>query len=118
MANGHTTQNKPAALTRQLGLFDTIMLYVGIVLGSGIFLTTGLMAQALPSVWLILAAWTIGGLLTLAGSLVFAELGASLPEAGGQYVYLREAFGPLAGFLFGWVSFTVYMSGSIAGLAE
>ena len=117
MANGHTTRNKPAALTRQLGLFDTIMLYVGIVLGSGIFLTTGLMAQALPSVWLILAAWTFGGLLTLAGSLIFAELGASLPEAGGQYVYLREAYGPLAGFLFGWVSFTVYISGAIAGLS-
>lgn len=117
MTNGHTTQNKPAALTRQLGLFDTIMLYVGIVLGSGIFLTTGLMAQALPSVWLILAAWIVGGLLTLAGSLIFAELGASLPEAGGQYVYLREAYGPLAGFLFGWVSFTVYISGAIAGLS-
>lgn len=106
-----------SGLIRQLGLFDSTMIIVGIVLGSGIFLTTGIMAKSLPSASLILLAWLVGGLITVAGALTYAELGASLPDAGGQYVYLREAFGPLAGFLFGWVMFLVYMSGGIAGLA-
>jgi len=99
-----------------LGLFDSTMLMVGIVLGSGIFITTGIMAQHLPSVWLILAAWMVGGVLTLAGAFAFAELGAAIPEAGGPYVYLRKAYGPLVGFLFGWVTFAVYLTGAIAGL--
>ena len=73
---------------------------MGIVIGSGIFLTTGIMAQAIPSALLILLAWLVGGLLILAGALTYAELGVSLPEAGGQYVYLREAYGHLYGFLF------------------
>jgi APA family basic amino acid/polyamine antiporter len=89
----------------------------GIVIGSGIFLTTGIMAKSLPSASLILLAWLVGGLITLAGALTYAELGASLPHAGGQYVYLREAFGPVFGFMFGWLMFLVYMTGGIAGLA-
>lgn len=105
-----------AQLVRQLGLFDTTMLIVGIVIGSGIFLTTGLMAQNIPSAPLILLAWLLGGLHALAGALTYAELGAAMPEAGGQYVYLREAYGPLAGFIFGWISFTAYLTGIIAGL--
>jgi len=105
------------SLVRQLGLFDSTMVMVGIVIGSGIFLTTGIMAKNIPSGGLILLAWTVGGLLTLAGALTYAELGAAMPEAGGQYVYLREAYGPMAGFLFGWISFLVYMTGGIAGLA-
>jgi APA family basic amino acid/polyamine antiporter len=104
-------------LVRQLGLFDSTMIMSGIVIGSGIFLTTGIMAQYLPSPGLILLAWAVGGLITLAGALTYAELGACLPEAGGQYVYLREAYGPLPGFLFGWQLFLVYMTGGIAGLA-
>lgn len=103
-------------LVRQLGLFDSTMILVGIVIGSGIFLTTGIMAKSIPSPSLILLAWIVGGLLALAGALTYAELGASLPEAGGQYVYLREAYGPLSGFLFGWISFMVYMPGSVAAL--
>jgi len=93
------------------------MIMVGIVLGSGIFLTTGIMAESLPSASMILLVWIIGGLLTLAGALTYAELGAAMPEAGGQYVYLKKAYGPLFGFLFGWILFLVYMSGGIAGLA-
>jgi APA family basic amino acid/polyamine antiporter len=89
---------------------------MGIIIGSGIFLTTGIMAQAVPSVPLILLAWLLGGLLVLAGALTYAELGISLPEAGGQYVYLREAYGHLFGFLFGWKMFLVNMTGSIAAL--
>ena len=88
-------------LTRQLGLFDSTMIMMGIVIGSGIFLTTGIMARSIPSPGLILLAWLIGGLLTLAGALTYAELGAAIPEAGGQYVYLKQAYGPLLGFLFG-----------------
>jgi APA family basic amino acid/polyamine antiporter len=104
-------------LIRQLGLFDSTMIMAGIVIGSGIFVTTGIMAKSLPSAGLILLAWLVGGLITLAGALTYAELGASLPHAGGQYVYLREAFGPVPGFLFGWLMFLVYMTGGIAGLA-
>jgi APA family basic amino acid/polyamine antiporter len=103
-------------LIRQLGLFDSTMVMMGIVIGSGIFLTTGIMAQAVPSVPMILLAWLLGGLLILAGALTYAELGISLPEAGGQYVYLREAYGHLFGFLFGWKTFLVNMTGSIAAL--
>jgi len=103
-------------LTRKLGLFDSSMMMIGVVLGSGIFLTTGIMAQSLPSAGLILLTWALGGFIILAGALTYAELGAALPEAGGQYVYLREAYGPLPGFLFGWKLFLVNMTGSIAAL--
>jgi APA family basic amino acid/polyamine antiporter len=103
-------------LIRRLGLFDSTMMMMGIVIGSGIFLTTGIMAEGIPSAALILLVWLLGGLLILAGALTYAELGVSLPEAGGQYVYLREAYGPLFGFLFGWKMFLVNMTGSIAAL--
>jgi len=104
-------------LDRQLGFFDSTMMMVGIVIGSGIYLTSGIMAQSLPSVSLLLLAWIFGGLLTLVGALIYAELGVAMPEAGGQYVYLREAYGPLAGFLFGLITLLVYLCGSVAGLA-
>jgi len=113
----HQSDNAGGNLVRRLGLFDSTMMMIGIVIGSGIFLTTGIMAQSLPSVSLLLLAWLFGGLITLAGALIFAELGASIPAAGGLYVYLRDAFGPLTGFLYGWITFLVYMCGSIAGLA-
>ncbi len=101
-------------LVRQLGLFDSTMILMGIVIGSGIFLMTGIMAKSLPSGGLLLLAWIVGGLVTLTGALVYAELGAAMPEAGGQYVYLREAYTPLVAFLNGWVIFLVYMCGGIA----
>lgn len=110
-------ENSRPTLVRKLGLFDSTMVVVGIVIGSGIFLTTGIMAESIPSATLILFVWIIGGLLTMAGALTYAELGAAMPEAGGQYVYLREAYGPLAGFLFGWILFLVYMTGGIAALS-
>ncbi len=111
------SQDRSPGLLRKLGLFDASMVMVGIVIGSGIFLTSGIMAKSIPSPGLILVAWIVGGILTLAGALTYAELGAAMPEAGGQYVYLREAYGPLAGFLFGWLLFLVYQTGGIAGLA-
>jgi len=116
MNDTNVTGNAQNGLTRQLGLFDSTMMMIGIVIGSGIFLTTGIMAQSLPSASLLLIAWIAGGLLILAGALTYAELGAALPEAGGQYIYLREAYGPLFGFLFGWKMFLVSMSGAIAAL--
>ena len=109
-------QKEKTGLVRQLGLFDTTMIIIGIVIGSGIFLTTGLMAKGIPSASLILLAWLFGGLHALAGALAYGELGAAMPRAGGQYVYLREAYGPFCGFLFGWVSFTMYLTGIIAAL--
>jgi len=105
------------ALVRKLGLFDSTMIVMGIVIGSGIFLTTGLMAKEIPSPSLLLLAWIAGGLLALAGALTYAELGAAMPQAGGQYVYLREAYGPMSGFLFGWIMFLVYQTGSIAAVS-
>ena len=104
-------------LKRQLGLFDSSMMVIGIVIGSGIFMTTGLMAEAIPSASLILLAWVLGGLQMLAGALTYAELGAAMPKAGGQYVFLREAYGQLPGFLFGWIAFVAYISGTNAALA-
>lgn len=116
MENPGQEKREGTGLVRQLGLFDSTMMMVGIVIGSGIYLTTGIMAQSLPSAGLILLVWIAGGLITLAGALVYAELGAAMPEAGGQYVYLKEAYGPLSGFLFGWILFLVTMCGSIAAL--
>jgi len=116
MNNPEPKNNSRGGLIRKLGLFDSTMMMVGIVIGSGIFLTTGIMAKEIPSASLILLAWIVGGLLILAGALTYAELGAAMPEAGGQYVYLREAYGPLYGFLFGWKMFLVNMTGAIAAL--
>lgn len=95
MKNPSSTPEPSPKLLRQLGLFGSMMM-MGMVIGSGIFLTTGIMAKSIPSVGLILLAWLIGGLLILAGALTYAEFGAAMPDAGGQYVYLREAYGPLS----------------------
>lgn len=116
MKHSKSIHESSPQLIRQLGLFDSTMMMMGIVIGSGIFLTTGIMANSLPSASLILLTWAIGGLLIFAGAITYAELGAAMPDAGGQYVYLREAYGPLFGFLFGWKLFLVNMTGSIAAL--
>jgi APA family basic amino acid/polyamine antiporter len=100
-----------------LGAWDGALITVGSIIGTGIFITTGDIARQLPHAGLILALWVAGGLLTLAGALTYAELGAMFPKAGGQYHFLKEAYGPLWGFLFGWASFLVIMSGGIATLA-
>jgi APA family basic amino acid/polyamine antiporter len=104
-------------LKRELGFLDATMLVVSSVIGVGIFLTPGAIADALPAPGLILAAWIAGGLLSLAGALANAELGAMYPHAGGDYVYLREAYHPVAGFLAGWLSFFVIYAGTVATLA-
>lgn len=107
---------KPKFL-RKLNLMDSISLVIGGVIGSGIFMTTGYIAEYIPSPGLILIVWLVGGFITLSGALSFAELGAMFPRAGGQYIYLREAYGSWAGFFYGWGFFWFIMCGGIAALA-
>jgi APA family basic amino acid/polyamine antiporter len=104
-------------LLRELSLTDATLLCVASVIGSGIFLTPGAIATRLPDPSWILLAWLVGGLLSLAGALANAELGAMFPHAGGDYVYLREAFHPGAGFVMGWLSFLAIFTGTVATLA-
>jgi APA family basic amino acid/polyamine antiporter len=94
-----------------------VLITVGSVIGTGIFLTTADIARVLPSATLILGVWVLGGVLTLCGALTYGELGAMFPRAGGIYHYLKEAYGTPIGFLYGWASFLVIMSGGIAALA-
>jgi len=101
-------------LVRSLTLADTTALVVGTVIGTGVFLKTAVMAQEVGSPGLVLAAWVTAGLLSLAGALTYAELGAMLPHAGGEYVYLRRSYGEATAFAFGWMRFFVAGSGSIA----
>lgn len=103
-------------LVRGLGLWDCVLLTIGSVVGTGIYLTPGDMAKDLPHAGLMLLVWAAGGLLVLAGALTFAELGVLYPRAGGIYQYLKEAYGPVWGFLYGWTAFLVIMSGGIAAL--
>ncbi|MBA3297777.1 MAG: amino acid permease [Acidobacteria bacterium] len=104
-------------LVRAIGLGSAILLVVGSVIGSGIFLTTGGMASVIPSSSLLLAAWILGGILSIAGGLTYAEMGAMFPRSGGVYVFLKEAYGALPAFLYGWASLLVVISGSIAAVA-
>lgn len=108
-------QDQPALL-RSLGSWGAASIVVGTIIGSGIFLVPKTMINAVGSPVLVLAVFVVGGLLSLAGALTYAELGAALPHAGGEYVYLREAYGPFAAFLYGWTQFFVAKSGSIAAL--
>jgi basic amino acid/polyamine antiporter, APA family len=104
-------------LVRGLGTWDGALITIGAMLGSGIFLTTGDIARRLPHAGLIMLLWVVGGLVTLGGALSYAELGAMYPRAGGQYQFLKEAYGRVWGFLFGWTSFLVIMTGGIAAIA-
>src|SRR6185295_13065788 len=115
--NRPPTPSPAPFLVRALGAWDGALITIGAVLGTAIFLTPADIARSLPHAGLILTAWVVGGLLTLAGALTYAEMGAMFPRAGGMYHFLKEAYGPLAGFLFGWGSFLVIMSGGIAALA-
>jgi basic amino acid/polyamine antiporter, APA family len=104
-------------LVRGLGAWDGTLLTIGAMVGTGIFITTGDIAKSLPYPSLILLVWLAGGLLTLAGAVTYAELGVMFPRAGGMYHFLKEAYGPLWGFLYGWACFLVIMSGGIAAIA-
>lgn len=104
-------------LNRRLHLKDAVLLIVGNVIGAGIFTTSGFLANELPHPWLFLGIWGLGGLLTLCGALTYAELAGMYPLAGGDYQYLKAAYGPWAGFLLGWLAFWVINPGSIAAMS-
>ncbi len=103
-------------LPRKLTLLDGAALLVGATIGSGIFVVPSLIARRIAEPGLVMAIWVFSGLLVLCGALTFAELGAMLPRSGGLYVYIREAYGPFWGFLYGWTNFLVVISGPIAAL--
>lgn len=114
---GETATEVRAELKRDLGPWAAASIVVGTMIGSGIFLVPATMIQRVGSVRMVFLVWIVGGLLSLAGALSYAELSAALPEAGGEYVYLREAYGPVWGFLYSWTQMWVAKSGSIAALA-
>ncbi|MBV9435086.1 MAG: amino acid permease, partial [Acidobacteria bacterium] len=107
---------KPAKLARQLGAFDATMLVMGGIVGSGIFINPYVVAQAVHTPTLILGAWVVGGAIALAGAFIYSELAQRLPEVGGQYAYLREAYHPLFGFLYGWTLLLVIQTGGMAAV--
>ena len=101
-------------LVRSLGMKESMALVIGTVIGTGVFLKAGIMSQTTGSPMWVLLAWAVAGVLSLAGALCYAELGGMFPRAGGEYVYLREAYGDLPAFLFGWMRFWIGTPGSIA----
>jgi APA family basic amino acid/polyamine antiporter len=107
----------PASLERRLGPLDASAIVISNVIGVGIFTTPGVVAAMLPNKAAMLSVWAFGGALAFAGALAYAELAAWRPQAGGEYVYLREAYHPTAGFLTGWLSFFVIYAGTVATLA-
>lgn len=114
---GNSVSESGSGYLRRLGVWDAAMMVVGGIIGAGIFLNPAIVAQRTTGAGEVLAVWGLGGLLALAGALVYAELGARRPHAGGGYLYLRDAFGPLVAFLFGWIMLAVNYSGSIAAVA-
>ncbi len=112
MANGTTTAAPQKALT----LLDSSMLIMGSMIGSGIFIVSAGMARDLQSPGLLLLAWLVTGLITVFGALSYGELAAAMPQAGGQYVYLKEAYNPMVAFSYGWTLFAVIQTGTIAAV--
>jgi basic amino acid/polyamine antiporter, APA family len=114
---GQETNNSAPKLVRGLGLLDATMIVVGSMIGSGIFIVSAESSRLVGAPGWLLVAWALAGVLTITGALCCAELAAMWPRAGGQYVFLREAFGPSIGFLFGWALFLVIQTGTIAAVA-
>jgi APA family basic amino acid/polyamine antiporter len=112
-----TTTTLDTEFARGLGLYDSTMVVVGSMIGSGIFIVSAEMARNVGGAGWLLIAWLLTGVLTIVGALSYGELAAMMPRAGGQYVYLREAFSPLWGFLYGWTLFLVIQTGTIAAVA-
>ena len=108
---------RPSELARDLGVSHASAVVVGTIIGSGIFLVPAEMMQAVGSAKLVYLAWLVGGLLSFFGALTYAELGAMKPQAGGEYVYVRDAYGPLGGFLYGWTWFVIAKPASVATIA-
>jgi APA family basic amino acid/polyamine antiporter len=116
-ARRSTASELDTEFTRGLGLYDSTMVVVGSMIGSGIFIVSADMARTIGNPRWLLVAWLLTGALTVVGALSYGELAAMMPRAGGQYVYLREAFSPLWGFLYGWTLFLVIQTGTIAAVA-
>ncbi|MBI3810061.1 MAG: amino acid permease, partial [Nitrospirae bacterium] len=110
-------QTASAPLARSLGLLDATMIVVGSMVGSGIFIVSADIARLVRSPGLLLVVWLVTGFMTVVGALCYGELAAAMPAAGGQYVYLREALGPLWGFLYGWTQLLVIQTATIAAVA-
>src|SRR5262245_35633938 len=113
---GSTTPKAPS-LIPTLGLFSTVMLVIGGVIGSGIFKKPGTMAGQLGSPEVLLLVWVLAGVITLFGALTNAEIAGIIPETGGRYVYFEKMYGPFFAFLYGWAVFAVIQTGSIAAVA-
>src|ERR1700674_1341143 len=107
----------PSGLPRRLGLWSSVALVIGITIGSGIFRSPAGIARLVPSPLPMLGLWVCGGIITLCGALSLAELAAALPETGGFYAYLREGWGRLAGFLFGWSQLILIRASALGGIA-
>src|SRR5213593_3132011 len=110
-------EDRSTGFLRELGLLDSTMIVAGSMIGSGIFIVSADIARQVGSTGGLILTWVITGLLTVTAALSYGELAAMMPAAGGQYVYLREAFSPLWGFLYGWTLFLVIQSGTIAAVA-
>src|SRR5881396_2306820 len=106
-----------AELPRRLGLYSAIAVLVGTTIGSGIFRSPAGVAEKIPDPTLFFLAWIAGGLCVLAGALTYAELAGALPHTGGMYVYLREAYGELPAFLFGWANLTIIRAAALGAIA-
>ena len=115
--NSHHDDNQQPQLLRALGLREGIAIHMGVIIGSGIFIVPATIAGHLQAMGPIMLVWIVAGMLTLFGALTLAELSAVLPQAGGPYVYLRESFGRMWGFLFSWNDFFINKAGSAAAIA-
>lgn len=109
--------SKDKGLSKQLSLFDSTAIIIGSMIGSGIFIVSAEIAAKVETPGMLLMAWVVTGIITILGALSYGELAAAMPKAGGQYLYLKEAYGPLHGFLYGWTLFTVIQTGTIAAVA-
>src|SRR5438067_5805892 len=114
--SGKQQETPSPGFQQRLGLFDSTMLVAGSMIGSGIYIVSAEIARDVGGAGWLLAVWVIAGVMTVLGALAYAELAAMMPQAGGQYVYLREAYGPLFGFLYGWTFFLVIQTGTIAAV--
>src|SRR5271165_2641648 len=117
LATEAETSGEQPSLVRGLGLLDSVLLLVSGIIGSSIFLTAKDIAGPLPNPTLFFLVWVLGGVISLCACAAFAELGSMYPDSGGQYIYLREAYGDLVAFLYGWMLFAVANGGSIAALS-
>jgi APA family basic amino acid/polyamine antiporter len=116
ISEAESSSSASAHFQQRLGLFDSTMLVAGAMIGSGIFIVSAEISRDLGSAGWLLAVWVVTGIMTIAGALSYAELAAMMPHAGGQYVYLREAYSPFWGFLYGWTLFLVIQTGTIAAV--